>query len=313
MRVTLGVAERRSLQRLARPDGRMVVVALDQRASLRRMLRAVGQADDRSALYSVKREVTAALAEPASAILADPEVGLPGLLDDGLIPRDTGLLVALEETDPPRVDGLRRSRRLGTFGPEALRALGGDAAKLLVYVRPDRQDSVDHAGQLVRGALDACRRAALLLVVEVVVDPLPDEEPGAHERRLPLLVPQAVALAASWGAKVLKVQYPGTAAACGAVTEAAGVPWAVLSGGASFEVFRRRLQEALDAGASGFIAGRSLWQEAVGLDRKERRAFLMGEARTRLAELASMLRGHGRAWTEAVARPDGAVVDVSLG
>jgi hypothetical protein len=66
-------------------------------------------------------------------------------------------------------------------------------------------------------------------------------------------------------------------------------PWAVLSAGVDHETFKRTLEEAIAGGASGFIAGRSLWKEAALLERDERRAFLEGEGRRRLAELLALL------------------------
>src|SRR5258705_12693816 len=73
------------------------------------------------------------------------------------------------------------------------------------------------------------------------------------------------------GAKVLKLEYPGSASACPRVTDAIDVPWAVLSAGVDHEAFCDQLRDSVDGGADGFIAGRSLWKEAVGLPTPERR------------------------------------------
>ena len=64
----------------------------------------------------------------------------------------------------------------------------------------------------------------------------------------------------------------------------------MLSAGVDHDTFVGTLRQALAGGASGFIAGRSLWKEAVLLPPGERRAFLLGEGRRRLAELVAMLR-----------------------
>ena len=96
-------------------------------------------------------------------------------------------------------------------------------------------------------------------------------------------------LVESCGAKVLKLESPGNEAACGRVTDGLLVPWAVLSAGVDHETFVGTLRTALAGGASGFIAGRSLWKEAVLLEPVERREFLLGEGRRRLAELTAIL------------------------
>jgi tagatose-1,6-bisphosphate aldolase len=45
----------------------------------------------------------------------------------------------------------------------------------------------------------------------------------------------------------------------------------------------------MEGGAGGFIAGRSLWKEAVGLPRPERRAFLADTGRRRMAEMLQIV------------------------
>ena len=66
--------------------------------------------------------------------------------------------------------------------------------------------------------------------------------------------------------KVLKLQYPGSAEACAAVTKAAaGVPWAVLSAGVDHETFIGQVRTAIANGASGAMAGRSLWKDSLSI------------------------------------------------
>jgi tagatose-1,6-bisphosphate aldolase len=47
----------------------------------------------------------------------------------------------------------------------------------------------------------------------------------------------------------------------------------------------------MDGGAQGFIAGRSLWKEAVGMPSEERRGFLDGVARRRMADMLAIVDG----------------------
>jgi tagatose 1,6-diphosphate aldolase len=222
-------------------------------------------------------------------VLLDPEYALPALVDDGAVPRDTGILVAVERSGAREEAGLRVAELV--LGPDDVRALGGTAAKLLVYIRPDREDGQGPNARLVADLSDACGAADLLLVVEVLTYQLADEEPAEYERRKPDLIREAAVLVESCGAKVLKLESPGSEAACARVTDALHVPWAVLSAGVDHEAFVDILRQALGGGASGFIAGRSLWKEAVLLDPEERRAFLLGEGRRRLAELVAVLVG----------------------
>jgi sulfofructosephosphate aldolase len=280
-------AESRALQQLSSHDGRLAIVASDQRQSLVKLRERGGLSAGAEELRRLKSDIVAALAPGATGVLLDPEYSLPALVDDGVVPRDTGILVAVERSGPRESDGLRVAEVL--LAPGDVRRLGGTAAKLLVYVRPDREDADGPNGRLVADLVGACAAADLLLVVEVLTYRLADEDAADYERRKPDLIREAAVLVESCGAKVLKLESPGNEAACGRVTDALRVPWAVLSAGVDHETFVGTLRSAFAGGASGFIAGRSLWKEAVLLEPVERREFLLGEGRRRLAELTAML------------------------
>ena len=66
------------------------------------------------------------------------------------------------------------------------------------------------------------------------------------------------------------------------------MPWALLSAGVDHDTFCGQLRDALAGGASGFIAGRSIWKESVALEGERRSAFLRGEARRRLEQLLAI-------------------------
>ena len=72
-----------------------------------------------------------------------------------------------------------------------MRRLGGTAAKLLVYVRPDREDAAGPNGRLVSRLAEACAAADLLLIVEVLTYRLADEEPASYERQKADLIREA--------------------------------------------------------------------------------------------------------------------------
>ena len=63
----------------------------------------------------------------------------------------------------------------------------------------------------------------------------------------------------------------------------------MLSAGVDHDAFCDQLRDSIDGGAEGFIAGRSLWKEAVGLPAPERRRFLDGVARRRFEQLLEIL------------------------
>ncbi len=106
---------------------------------------------------------------------------------------------------------------------------------------------------------------------------------------------------ADTGVDLVKIEYPGSAKGCRRVAETVKAPWAVLSAGVGFDEFQNVLRVCCDeGGASGFIAGRSIWKEAIGLDGPARQEFLDTVARQRLQTCLDTVAGRARPWTEAV-------------
>jgi tagatose 1,6-diphosphate aldolase len=167
--------------------------------------------------------------------------------------------------------------------------MGGTAAKLLVRIRADREDGDGQNARIVRQVADDCAAHDLLAVVEGLVFRLVDETEEEYRRRRPDLIRDCAVLLEACGARYLKLEYPGSEAACRTITDAVRVPWALLSAGVDHATFTGQLRAARAGGASGFIAGRSIWKDAVSLPAAERDAFLGGEARRRLEELLNLL------------------------
>ncbi len=282
-------SEKRAVQQLSTEDGDLAVLAADQRVSLRGMFERAGAAGDDEALRDFKRALVRELAPAASAVLLDPEIALPDVVDGGLLPGTAGLLVSLEVSGTELAGDLAAARLIPDFGAAGVRRMGGTAAKLLVRLRPDREDADGHNGRIVRDVVRDCAEHDLLAVVEGLVHRLPNESEQEFLGRRPQLIRDCAVLLEECGARYLKLEYPGSEAACRAITDAVGVPWAVLSAGVDHEVFTGNLRAARAGGASGFISGRSIWKEAVGLAPAQRDAFLAGEGRRRLEELVELL------------------------
>ncbi len=279
-------AEQRALGQLSDWGGRLAVVAADQRTKLVQALEGAGLPRDLPSMRAFKLDLVAALAPLAPAMLLDPEIALPHVADAGALPARTGLLVSLERSGSRRSpDGLRTAELLPGVGAAGVRALGGTGAKLLLRIRADREDADGANAALLREAVADCAGQHLLLVVEVLVFRLDDEPAERFAELRPVLIREAALLAEACGARYLKLEYPGSEAACREVTDALSCPWALLSAGVDHGTFVDQLRTALGAGASGFIAGRSIWKEAMTLTGDERRRFLEGEARRRLEEL----------------------------
>jgi sulfofructosephosphate aldolase len=284
------VAERRALGQLSTPSGHLGVLAADQRTKLVAARTAAGLPADLESLREFKLDLAEALAPLAPAVLLDPEIGLPHVLEQGAFPARTGLLVSLERSGAIRAaDGLRRVELLPGVGAAGVRRLGGTGAKLLVRLRADREDVDGPNAAVIRAVAADCAAVDLALVVEVLAYRLDDEDEAAFAGRRAELIREGALLAEAAGARYLKLEYPGGEDACAALTGALSSPWALLSAGVDHETFVGQLRSALAGGASGFIAGRSIWKEAVPMDRAARLEFLRGEARRRLEELLAVV------------------------
>jgi tagatose 1,6-diphosphate aldolase len=285
----LSTAERRALQQIRTSAGRFAIIAADHGRPLVDMLDALGVSSAPEEQRAFKADLADTVGRDASAMLLDPDVSLPHIVDRDLLGRDVGLLVRIEADGADVRDGLRQSQLIPGLGARGARALGATGAKVMVFLRADREDLDGHTARLVRSALEDCRNADMLCVVELMTYRRDDETPEQFAaRRTDLIVDGAVFLQ-ECGSKVLKLEYPGSASACRRVTDAIDVPWAVLSAGVDHAAFCDQLRDSMAGGAEGFIAGRSLWKEAVGRPAPGRRSFLDGVARRRFEELLEIL------------------------
>lgn len=174
----LTTPERRGMQAISTPSGKMLIVAADQRNGMKA---AISDAPDGSAaitkaeLAEVKADLVRHLANHAPAILLDPEVALPAVVDDGVLARDTALVVGLDASGFETEDGLRYTRFVEGVTPASVRELGGNVAKMLWYVRPDRQGLHSRVADEIRALVAACEAEGLLLIVELLTYRLEDE------------------------------------------------------------------------------------------------------------------------------------------
>lgn len=296
-------AARTGLARIADSDGIFSIVAMDQRNTLRRMFEAVGRTAEPEDMYTAKIDVAAALTPLASAILLDPTFGVPAVTKAGALAESCGLLVAAEPESRGNWNGEPRTHRDPAQNAAWVRSMGGDAVKFLVQLRPGRPagepDLAAEVIEVVRQVVADCRAEGIPSVIENLIYPLPGEQLTAQQRED--LIVEAAAMLAETHADLVKLEFPGSAQGCRRVAEVVGGPWAVLSAGVGFEEFQNVLRVSCDeGGASGFIAGRSLWKEAVGLDGPERKEFLDTVARPRLETCLQTVAGRARPWSEAV-------------
>jgi len=292
---TLTTLERRGMAAISTPGGKMLIVAADQRNGMKAVMNDAPDGPNSitvEQLSDAKVDLVRYLGNAAPAILLDPEIALPRVADEGVLARDTALVVGLDASGFEAVDGLRYTKFVPGMSPRKVRELGGDVAKMLWYMRPDLQDAGSRVADEIRELVKACTEEGLLLIVEILVYQLEGESDEAYTAAFPGLVADSARLSAECGAKVLKLQYPGSAEASASVTEAAaGVPWAVLSAGVDHETFIKQVEIVVTNGAGGAMAGRSLWKDSLAVSAEIREQLLTTRALPRLQELKAVVDG----------------------
>jgi tagatose 1,6-diphosphate aldolase len=272
MRETAGRLGRlRGLDTLSDARGIFALAAIDHRDALGVAFETAGYpVPPPERIAELKTTIARALAPHATGLLIDVELGAPAIAQGAAGP--CGIVVPLEAQGYSDVAAGRVTSFLPGFSPALARTLGAAGCKLLLPYRPDHEVSAARQDDVVREAVAACHAEGLPLILEPIVYALPDEAPDAFAAAFPALVIAAATRLQALGPDILKVQFPrdergDEAEWCTQLDAACGpTPWVLLGGGGAPEVFTRDLRIACRAGASGFIAGRTLWTGIIGDD-----------------------------------------------
>jgi tagatose 1,6-diphosphate aldolase len=289
----LSPGKARGLDTLTTGAGVFAVLAIDHRDSLRAV---VPEEPTDAELTEFKLELIRLVGSRASGVMLEPELSLPQAITTGTLPGDVGFSAALEAQgylgDP-------------WSGPTAMqpgwtaldvKKMGASAAKLLLPLSPERIDHGEQQLKIVRDTAALCQDLDLALMVEPVAFGMADAV------RTPTVIDSAKRLT-GLGVDILKLEFPGDpahpdqwGAACAAVTEAATVPWVLLSSGVSFETYAQQLRVAFDNGCSGFTGGRAIWGEAAKADRFNRTAVIRDMVVPRFEQLLHLANERARPW-----------------
>lgn len=294
MPAPLSPGKLKHLRAVSNPAGVIAAVAMDQRASLVKTIavaRGVERKDVPPAVMSeFKSSVSKVLSPHASAILLDPEYGLPAAEA-----RDShcGLLLAYEYSGYNNTRPGRMPELLENVSVRRIKEWGADACKVLIYYSPfdsAQVNDVKHA--LVERVGSECAGEDIPFFLEL----LSYDPEGGDEKGLPYAKAKPrVAIGTiqefckpRYGVDVLKVEVPiasrftqGSKAFCGeqaysysdalallkAASDASTLPFIYLSAGVDNDVFTEQLRMAAEAGSdySGVLCGRASWKGGLAV------------------------------------------------
>ena len=291
----------RALDTLAGEDGVFRLLAVDQRHSFRSVIEGNDPAavsDER--LSQVKRDVVAALSPYCTGVLLDPEYVAADVVHSGELNGATGMIVTAESDGYEAVSKGLPARFIPDWRVERTRELGGLAVKILIQYLPGNPAVTEKDKEFAYGVFEQCRRFELACVLEVLVG----ETAGAGpEDTAAAMIEAAEALSPASDLYKTPFPAPGNADAderaswCQSFDEACAVPWVVLSAGADWDLFRQQLTAASKAGASGFLAGRSIWKDSVVFSTQEQRMEHLREVSVpRLREINDLVGTVARSW-----------------
>lgn len=281
------------------------ILAFDQRGSYKRML-PEGTGFDEA--VRLKQQVVSALSPVTSAVLLDYVYGMqPALeMDNG-----TGLLMALEKSGYQGESTARTMEIEPEWTVGKIKAIGAEAIKFLVYYNPDAGSSTEHTDALVQEVIRSANTYDIPVYLEPLIysiDKSVEKDSAEFAEQRPRLVIETARRLGALGPDVLKMEFPidifqdaersTWKRACNQLTEAAKVPWVLLSAGVDFEDFVSQLEIAAEAGASGYLAGRAIWKEVTRLDSSERSGFLRDVAYDRVEKLNDIVAKKATPWTE---------------
>lgn len=288
-----------TLDSLARPSGTFAMVAMDQRESLRTMLAEEGHPADDAALIAFKLDVAAVLGPLASAFLIDRHYACTELVRDRSLPAGCGLILAVDALSQPPGGAVEDTSLDTEVDPDQARRDGIVALKLLVIWKRDGQE--ERRVEMAHRFVEVCRRAGLLSVLE----PVAVAAPGQAGFDLDAAILDAAAALGPTDPSLYKAQVPSRGrgeakelvAACEKLDRLLGRPWVVLSNGVEAADFPAAVEAACRAGASGMLAGRALWRDAIAT--ADPAAALRAQSADRLRRLAETVDRYGRPWAEA--------------
>tara|TARA_B100001173_G_scaffold212344_1_gene183267 strand:+ start:1346 stop:2368 length:1023 start_codon:yes stop_codon:yes gene_type:complete len=269
------------LKKLCTDNNHFQMLAVDQRPPIFNIITSsTGKNYTYSQVVECKKLITEHLSKLATAILMDPHYSLSNILKYN---QSKGLVITLEEHSFVETEKGRYSSNIDNWSVEKIKRAGGDAVKVLAWYRPDAEDeSLEHQKKYVREIGEECEKYSIPFLLELLVYPFQDDENHTTEyqeqkqKKTQHVIDSVKEFSKDrYKVDIFKLESPvdsselehkiseETELAFRELSEATNdKPWVVLSSGMGKESFYKCLELAYKNGASGYLAGRTIWLDA---------------------------------------------------
>lgn len=281
-----------------------LIVAIDHRTSLLKSLGLDSNSGNYEPLKEIKSEIIECLSATSSALLLDPEIGLPIYLGSE-ISRNSGLIVSIEKSGYKGSKNLRKSELLPGWDLKKSIRLGVDGIKLLVYYHPEAKNK-QYIESLISKVVEQSNVYELPLFLEIVTYSIDSGLRLVGKERTDVIL-KSVQILSRLGPDVIKVQFPfdidlkdkiGWNQACEDLSSVSRSPWVLLSESVDFKTYRDQVKIACQRGCSGVAVGRAVWKDIIDLDSKTSRIdFLNTTGQQRLKLLEEICVEHAQPWS----------------
>lgn len=317
------------LKKLSDSNDMINALAIDQRGSLKKMIAANSSTDvGDEGIINFKKEISRELTKYSSAILLDPEYGLPAAKERD---ENAGLLISYEKTGYDATEVGRLPDLLPIWSAKRIKELGADAVKILLYFDVDEDDAInDQKLAFTERVGSECMAEEIPYFLEIVTyDANNDDVKSAEYAKVkPHKVNEAMKIFSDerYGVDVLKVEVPvnmnfveGFAKEGEAVytreealqyykeqSETTHLPFIFLSAGVTADLFQQTVRFAKEAGSTfnGVLCGRATWSNSVAIFARDgaeaAQEWLRSEGRSNIEELNVAVAESANPWTDKV-------------
>ncbi|WP_439442634.1 tagatose 1,6-diphosphate aldolase [Listeria aquatica] len=318
----LSTKKRAALKKMSNESGIIAALAIDQRGSLEKMIAAEKGSTTAQEITTFKELVSEELTPFASAILLDPEYGLPASKRRD---SDAGLLIAYEKTGYDQATPGRLPDLLPDWSVERIQKAGADAIKFLLYYDVDEDAAINHFKHVFIERIGTeCLALDMPFFLELVSYDAGhnDMNSKAYAKQKPHKVIEMMKEFSKpeYFVDVLKVEVPvnmsfvegfgedfvftekQALAFYKEQSEATDLPFIFLSGGVTAERFQETLRFAKKAGSrfNGVLCGRATWKDGIEPFAREgeeaTRSWLKSVGKENLEKLNRVLEVTASSW-----------------